>query len=419
MENHPIPQDITGFQFRLIGNMTVKQFLYLAAGTIIAWLFFFVLPLPAFIRWPIAILAIGLGGGIAFIPIDGRPMDQMFMHLIKAISAPTQYIYDKTGGIITPLPVQGNTPVVSVPQVQLKTQITDEQLQQQGIANPTANVDMQLGPQQAVPSQPISIPTVQQVSVQPAATPVVPPNQPTPTSLGWQIDDDDSSSKKENKKYLEENNELIKNEIKLEGEVSSLKKELEEKEAEKRLSIGSDDRSATQQKTEDLNKILEQTLAQKAELEKELALLRSQATAQAQPQLQAPAPSVAAPAPQTQNVRQVPKGLEKTTGVLAASADPNVIIGIVKDPRGNPLQNILVEVKDPEDNPVRAFKTNALGKFASATPLSNGKYIITFEDTRGQNRFDPVQIEATGNILMPLEVFSVDQREELRRELFN
>src|SRR3990167_879079 len=102
MENHSIPQDITGFQFKLIGNMTVKQFIYLATGTIVAWLFFFVLPLPAIIRWPIALLAIGFGGGLAFLPIDGRPMDTMFINLIKAIFAPTQYIYDKTGGNIVP-----------------------------------------------------------------------------------------------------------------------------------------------------------------------------------------------------------------------------------------------------------------------------------------------------------------------------
>jgi len=38
MENHPLPQDITGFQFKLIGNMTVKQFSYLAVGVILAWI---------------------------------------------------------------------------------------------------------------------------------------------------------------------------------------------------------------------------------------------------------------------------------------------------------------------------------------------------------------------------------------------
>ena len=111
--------------------------------------------------------------------------------------------------------------------------------------------------------------------------------------------------------------------------------------------------------------------------------------------------------------------MEKSIGLPIASQEPNLITGIVKDPRGNPLPNILVEVKDPEDNPVRAFKTNGLGQFAAATSLTNGKYIIAFEDPKGQNKFDTVEIEATGTPIMPLEIISVDPREELRRELFN
>lgn len=411
MENHPIPQDITGFQFKLIGNMTVKQFAYLATGTIIAWLFFFILPLPALIRWPIALFAIGLGGGIAFVPIDGRPMDLMFINLIKAILAPTQYIYDKSGGMASIAAVQGPDQPVANPVTQQQTQPQPQIIQadQTIIGSPT-------------PIQPIQAP---QVAPQPQLMPVqnqpqmaqpspAPMPAPAPVvSLGWQIDGEE----KENKKYVEENNNLIKNEVRLEGEVVELKKELEEAKAEEQLSLGSNDAAQPHQKTEELSKILEQTIAQKEELEKELALLKSnsQTTANAQ----AFTPSTATPPPQTQNVRQVPKGLEKSSGVIATPEDPNIIVGIVKDPRGNPLQNILVEVKDLEDNPVRAFKTNALGQFASATPLSNGKYVIAFEDTRGQNRFDSAQIEVSGGILMPLEIFSIDQREELRRELFN
>lgn len=410
MDNHPIPQDITGFQFRLIGNMTVKQFIYLAAGTIVAWLFFFVLPLPVFIKWPVAIISIGLGGGIAFIPIDGRPMDQMFINLIKAILAPTQYVYDRTGGIISPLPVR-NAPQTPTIQTQVQSQQTQEpavSLMDTPVA--PAIQAQQMPPQQIVPQPADDVPPQ---THQPSEPPIIAPDTTAGSSLGWQIEED-----KDKKEYVKENNELVKNEIALETEVDDLKKKLDEVKTENSLNLESNDSNQIGQKVDELNKMLEQTLAQKAELEKELALIKANAApAAAQPQ--AFTPATATIAPQTVNVRQVPKPLEKAVGVIAASQDPNVIIGIVKDPRGNPLQNILVEVKDPEDNPVRAFKTNALGKFASATPLSNGKYIITFEDTKGQNKFDPVQIEATGNILMPLEVFSVDGREELRRELFN
>jgi len=96
----------------------------------------------------------------------------------------------------------------------------------------------------------------------------------------------------------------------------------------------------------------------------------------------------------------------------------NLISGIVKDPRGNVLPNILIEVKDKDGNPVRAFKTNPLGQFASATPVINGIYTITFEDPNVKQRFDTVELQAEGEVMQPLEVISIDAREDLRKELF-
>ena len=40
MDAHPIPQNVTSFQFKLVGEMTLKQFLYLATGMVIAYIFF-------------------------------------------------------------------------------------------------------------------------------------------------------------------------------------------------------------------------------------------------------------------------------------------------------------------------------------------------------------------------------------------
>ena len=60
MDNHPIPQDITGFQFKLIGDMTIKQFAYVAGGVIAGW-FIYILPVLSLIRIPVALLAAGFG----------------------------------------------------------------------------------------------------------------------------------------------------------------------------------------------------------------------------------------------------------------------------------------------------------------------------------------------------------------------
>jgi hypothetical protein len=111
--------------------------------------------------------------------------------------------------------------------------------------------------------------------------------------------------------------------------------------------------------------------------------------------------------------------MAKSVGLPTTPEFPNILTGIIKDARGNPLPNILVEVKDAQGNAVRAFKTNALGQFASATPLVNGDFTIEFEDQNNQHKFDKVGFKANGEIILPIEIISVDKREELRRSLFN
>ena len=67
---------------------------------------------------------------------------------------------------------------------------------------------------------------------------------------------------------------------------------------------------------------------------------------------------------------------------------------------------------------MRAFKTNVLGQFISATPLANGVYTISFEDPKAENKFDTIELRVIDEILMPIEIISLDTREELRRSLF-
>jgi len=74
--------------------MTLKQFLQLAGGIILGVLIF-ASPLPFFFKYPLSILSIFLGVGMAFIPVGGRPMDQWIIAFIKSIYSPTLYIWKK------------------------------------------------------------------------------------------------------------------------------------------------------------------------------------------------------------------------------------------------------------------------------------------------------------------------------------
>src|SRR5437868_2166074 len=99
MDQHPIPQNVTGFQFKLIGAMTVKQFGYVAGGVIAAAIIYYV-PIHGIFAIFLKIILIPLFGAsgpiLAFIPVDGRPIDIMAGNFMKALFSPNQYIYHKS-----------------------------------------------------------------------------------------------------------------------------------------------------------------------------------------------------------------------------------------------------------------------------------------------------------------------------------
>ncbi len=94
MKQHPVPQNIASYQFRLVGEMTLKQFLELAAGLVVAYLAFH-LKLSYMIKWPVIVFATLLGFALAFLPIQERPLDQWIINFIKSIYSPTRYIWRK------------------------------------------------------------------------------------------------------------------------------------------------------------------------------------------------------------------------------------------------------------------------------------------------------------------------------------
>src|SRR5258708_561662 len=100
MDQHPIPQDVTGFQFKLIGTMTVKQFGYVASGVVMAVILYY-LPLNSAFGILLKVLMVPLFGAsgviIAFVPLEGRPIDIMATNFVKALFSPNQYIYHRQG----------------------------------------------------------------------------------------------------------------------------------------------------------------------------------------------------------------------------------------------------------------------------------------------------------------------------------
>jgi hypothetical protein len=400
MDNHPIPQDITGFEFKLIGDMTLKQFAYIAGGGILG-VVCYTLPLPTVIKIPLALVFVGIGVAFAFVPFEGRPLDVMIKNFLKAVLTPTQYVYQKMDNQLvannaTPTAL-GKEPLSKVSH----KQFTDFLGTLHGRNHDKEDTVFFEAPAQATSA-----------SMAPTAPSFVPSHsagaaaQPTPAQTIVQT----PTAKPVGENV---NADLQKTAALLEQELETAKA----KEATDNQ-VDPNEYLKAHQKVLELQKNLNDLAFQKQELESRLISLQKKVDMQGKTVY---SPSVAQPEQlkETKFVRSIPQNMQKSAGMPIAPEFPNVVTGIIKDPRGNPLQNILVEVKDTQGNAVRAFKTNALGQFASATPLVNGEYSIEFEDPKAQNKFDTVAFKANGEIILPIEIISVDTREELRRSLFN
>ena len=94
MVQHPIPRQITTFEFKLIGFLTLKQFLYLVTFIPSAFVVYKLIPIPL-IRESMAILVAVFGFALALIPINDRPLDLWIKNLCYSLTSPTQFVYQK------------------------------------------------------------------------------------------------------------------------------------------------------------------------------------------------------------------------------------------------------------------------------------------------------------------------------------
>jgi hypothetical protein len=94
MEQHPIPRQITTFEFKLIGFMTLRQFLYLVVAFPVAYIVYALFPIPI-LNILLAIVVDGIGVIIAFVPYQDRSLDIWAKNIWKRLQNPTQYYYHK------------------------------------------------------------------------------------------------------------------------------------------------------------------------------------------------------------------------------------------------------------------------------------------------------------------------------------
>lgn len=436
MEQHPVPQNVTTFQFRLIGDMTIKQFGYLIAGGILA-VIAYKLPLPFIITWPLAGAFAFFGVGFAFIPVEERPMDVWVFSFFKSVYSPTQYIWshDQTPENTTPVstpdvsrvparptPLAAAAPPTPAPQPQpaqvppspaTKTVLT-------GLFQPTQQAAPAPKPTVfAVPPKHTSFmdeisgwlfpkPKATTAPVAPPATPSVTGYRPPAPTIATAPEADAKANEAIHTKMTQ-----------LEDTLKTL---------EERLST----KTITEDRVLELQKQLTDVLSQKAKTEEELiALKRHLTTPQTHPPVSPRPATVTQPQQKEEPLTPASRGavnvITTQEGAVKAGLPrltnvPNVITGLVKDDTGNFLPGILVTVTNGDGIPMRALKTNKLGQFAASTQLASGTYFVEIEDPRGRFTFSRVQITLNNAVVPILEIIAKSEkaltREKLAQEIF-
>jgi len=95
---HPIPQNFMDVEFKIIGELTMRQFVYLVAFGGPTYLLY-IAPMNPIVKWPLLVFFGLLTFVLIAVPIDDRGADEWIVNLIKAIYGVNQRRYKKSPAI--------------------------------------------------------------------------------------------------------------------------------------------------------------------------------------------------------------------------------------------------------------------------------------------------------------------------------
>lgn len=349
MEQHPVPQHIASYEFRLVGDMTLKQFGYLASGGVVA-LIFYATPLPWYFKWPAVIFFAFLGFALAFLPIQERPLNQWIVAFVKAVFAPTQYLWErkaKKPEVLQYTPKQKfikQTPAAPPDKAQMAAYLGTLPSTQAGspIHQQEENRLQQI-------NQLLQSPT-QKVVFYPSQPPQPRPAAQQPTGFGT---------------------------------IQQPKSEP----ALPPLTFQPRTQVQSQVRPESVKPFVRRT---------------PQATSAESIMIKGKGPVVLPEKPGQPKRQAVQAKTSSQLPIPTPPTEPNLLVGMVLDRNNEMIEGTIIEIRDSKGMPVRALKTNKLGQFRIATPLPTGTYEI--ETEKEGYHFDIIKITLKGEAVSPLEI---------------
>ncbi len=365
MREHPLPQDVTGYQFHIVGNMTLKQFVEIGVGCVIGF-FIYTTNLLPFIKWPLIGVTVAMGAFAAFIPFEERPFDHWIITFFKVIYKPTKFFWKRKPKIPDYFLYESK----DLPQLPVEVDLTPARRQR--IHDFITSIN------QATPEQDPYEEYVQQRAgeiissfafITAQQTQIVKRTQ-KPT-LTVRVRD-----------LMPEEKEESVNAINPVGRMTGMsKKALAASQVAANIAIPTIENVGVQRTS---NVGLNETETNVA--------------------------GVSSGAAYIEPTKQTAKLDEKITQTIfntdlpfpSTPTQPNKPVGMVLGPNNELLAGAIVEITTTDGVVVRAVKSNSLGQFFITTPLQNGNYIMRVEKD-GFN-FDQQQLNLNNQILKPIEV---------------
>ncbi|NMB56579.1 hypothetical protein GYA19_01410 [Candidatus Beckwithbacteria bacterium] len=428
MQQHPIPQNVSKYQFRLIGDMTIKQFAFLGGGIILAFLAYKFPLLPTILRLPFAFAFAASGAMIAFVPYEERTLDIWIVNFFKSIYTPTQFLWKKR----LELPDYFN----------FKKKYKHDYVRSEFSQNDKTQLEKYINSLNANHDDPFS--KVENQKIQQINN-LFNPNPVSFANISNQYFKTSNNTPHANSSLIRPSQQPIVRIPSLtqvsrpttapvpQAKINNLPpthdqvaKTIQDPKSQPAITINNPVRSAINIPRQQV--VFKQPFAQKQTPQipsqnttpdilpnpvvkpKQETVIKIDTTQQINQKptikIQA-APSLTPPIKMKSLFPDKnPKKIEpQYLSDIQMPINPdvaNTIVGITIDTHNKLITNAILEVLDKNNLPIRAFKSNAVGQFFVSTPIKNGTYTINTEHP--DYIFDTIKFEASGKIIAPLKV---------------
>lgn len=402
-------------EFKLFGELTIRQFGYVAGGALVAFVCYVSFADIPLIRWPLVVFFGILGIMLAVFKVNDRPFEVWLANFIFALFTSQRRIWKKsakTPEILRSMSVnsvsKGNSNVsinraplssVYVPTEEVEENISKEDKEEMdrlneldklwgGSTNKVENTKTNI--QEVVQNVPIAVPTVTtkdeviQTFSKPAIS--IPKDLEVKKTedvkevkqiaridlddiLPTKVSREDLLGKMDEKSGVDEpiipdETQLVSNKV---ASVVEDKLEVKEDKNEKYVDTL---KSQLEEQNKIINSLREKSLESKVITEPKKIVLEEK--------------KLEINEKKTEPINDE-KPIEKV----------NYVSGTVKDKSGKGLSNVTLIIKDSKFRPVRATRTNNLGAFNITTSLPNGDYSL--EAVRSGMNFDNIDFSLDGS----------------------